>query len=102
MKHLPKLTLRDLLWLIALVALAVLWWTDHKELVVFRKQQAAAERANAEAQARADEQVRIGQQVEQIIRSARQKAEAADAALLIERSKSKVTPLPTVTPLPSQ
>jgi hypothetical protein len=56
MKSLPKLTMRDLLWLMALVALSVLWRTDHKELMAFRKQQAAADRAAAEEQARAEEQ----------------------------------------------
>jgi tellurite resistance protein len=100
MKYLPKLSVRDLLWLVAFVALLVMWWTDHKELMEFRKQQAAAERAHAAAQARADEQARIiKQRLEQFMRRAQQETEeaeeAVDAAWLIERSKSRVTPLPS-------
>ena len=48
MKHLPKLTMRDLLWLMALVALAILWRMDHREVTAFRREREAA-RVEAEA-----------------------------------------------------
>jgi len=42
MKSLPKVSLRDLLWLIVVVALSVLWWMDHRELARVRKELHAA------------------------------------------------------------
>jgi len=32
MKYLPKLSVRDLLWLIVVVALSLLWWRDHSRV----------------------------------------------------------------------
>jgi sensor domain CHASE-containing protein len=48
MKSLPKLTLRDLLWLIVVVVLSVLLWKQNKEISDLHKQQDAA-RVEAEA-----------------------------------------------------
>lgn len=55
MKYLPKLSVRDLLWLIIVVALAVLWWRDRRELVELqvelrRQQQIAKQQHDVEMQ----------------------------------------------------
>jgi len=38
MKSILRFSLRDLLWLAIVVALFVLWWTDHRELVRMRNE----------------------------------------------------------------
>jgi len=51
MKHLPKLTMRDLLWLIAVVALAVLWWMERKEVINLRTKVQSSQMRQAELEA---------------------------------------------------
>jgi len=51
MKHLPKITMRDLLWLIVLVVLSVLLWKEHKEVTNLRRQLQSAQMREAELEA---------------------------------------------------
>ena len=44
-----RFTIRDVLWLTALVALAVGWWLDHREVQRQGEARAAAIRSHAEA-----------------------------------------------------
>jgi hypothetical protein len=67
MKSLPKVTVRDLLWLTVVVALSVLWWTDRQELISLRKQQQqAAAQAAVQAELAARQQAVAQQAVAQM------------------------------------
>jgi hypothetical protein len=67
MKSIPKVTVRDLLWLTAVVALSVLWWMDRQELISLRKQQQqAADQAAVQAELTARQQAVAQQAVAQM------------------------------------
>jgi hypothetical protein len=71
MKSLPKVSLRDLLWLIVVVVLSVLLWKQSKEIASLHKQHdarrlaAEAARLEAAAERRAAEAERIAAKVRQ-------------------------------------
>ena len=56
MKYLPKLTMRDLLWLMALVALSVLWWMDRQDLVSLQREVITLRQQKEFARLQAEEQ----------------------------------------------
>jgi sensor domain CHASE-containing protein len=68
MKSLPKVTLRDLLWLVVVVVLSVLLWKQNKEISNLHKQQDAA-RVEAEANQRLAEarQADLEAQIQRLI-----------------------------------
>lgn len=66
MKSLPKLSIRDLLWLIVVVVLSVLLWKQHKEtanlareLTKSRQEQEVARQSFEESQLAAGEKLKL-------------------------------------------
>jgi len=85
MENLPKLSIRDLLWLIVVVVLSVLLWKQNKEISTLHKQQDAA-RVEVEAnqllaEARqADLEAQIQQLILQLKRLGAMSAQDSDHA----------------------